>query len=87
MLVVKSRLLDVMKSLETTPEENLLMACETIECLQDNGLEVLVDFEHAMDAAAGGARTGALRPGFSRRSQDHFQQMVDQCARQKVSGW
>ena len=29
-IVVKSRLLDVMKSLETTPEENLLMAYETI---------------------------------------------------------
>jgi len=28
-LVVKSRLLDVLHSLETTPEENLLMARET----------------------------------------------------------
>ena len=50
-VVIKSRLLDVMKSLETTPEENLLMAYETIECLQDSGLEVIVDLEHAMDAA------------------------------------
>src|SRR5450631_2631604 len=44
-VVVKSRLLDVAKSLATTPEENLLMAYETIECLHDNGLEVFVDFE------------------------------------------
>src|SRR5580658_1093530 len=34
-VVVKSRLLDVHKSLETTPEENLLMAYETVACLQD----------------------------------------------------
>ena len=33
-IVVKSRLLDVERSLETTPEENLLMARETIDCLQ-----------------------------------------------------
>ena len=46
------------KSLETTPEENLLMACETIECLHDHGLEVLVDFEHAMDAACGRRENG-----------------------------
>ena len=49
-VVVKSRLLDVMRSLETTPEENLLMAYETVECLHDSGLEVIVDLEHAMDA-------------------------------------
>ena len=52
-VVVKSRLLDVERSLETTPEENLLMAYETIECLHQNGLEVLVDLEHAMDANCG----------------------------------
>ena len=34
------------------------MAYETIECLQDNGLEVLVDFEHAMDAACGRRENG-----------------------------
>ncbi len=57
-VVVKSRLLDVVKSLETTPEENLLMAYETIECLRDCGLEVFVDFEHAMDAACGRRENG-----------------------------
>ncbi|MGA2219615.1 MAG: hypothetical protein ABSG51_16110, partial [Terracidiphilus sp.] len=52
-IVVKSRLLDVLMSLETTPEENLLMAFETIACLQDSGLQVFVDFEHAIDANCG----------------------------------
>ena len=56
-LVVKSRLLDVIRSLETTAEENLLMAYETIACLQDHGLEIIVDFEHAMDANCGRRET------------------------------
>ena len=85
-IVVKSRLLDVMKSLETTPEENLLMAYETIECLQDSGLEVIVDLEHAMDAACGRRENGNLCDAdFSRRSLDYFHQMIAQCARQQVS--
>jgi 2-isopropylmalate synthase len=85
-LVVKSRLLDVMNSLETTPEENLLMAYETVACLQDNGIEVLVDFEHAMDAACGRRENGTqCDPEFNKRSLDHFNAMIDQCARQKVS--
>ena len=49
-IVVKSRLLDVERSLGVSPEENLLMTWETIDCLQANGLEVIVDLEHAMDA-------------------------------------
>ncbi|MGD0799836.1 MAG: alpha-isopropylmalate synthase regulatory domain-containing protein [Terracidiphilus sp.] len=85
-IVVKSRLLDVMKSLETTPEENLLMAYETIGCLQDNGLEVIVDFEHAMDALCGRRENGnECDADFSQRSLDYFHQMTAQCARQKVS--
>ena len=55
-IVVKSRLLDVRRSLEATPEESLLMAYETIECLHEHGLEVIVDLEHAMDAACGPLR-------------------------------
>jgi 2-isopropylmalate synthase len=85
-IVVKSRLLDVIKSLETTPEENLLMAYETIECLQDNGLEVIVDLEHAMDAICGRRENGAgCEPHFKQQSLDYFHQMVAQCARQRVS--
>jgi 2-isopropylmalate synthase len=84
--VVKSRLLDVMKSLETTPEENLLMARETIAFLQDSGLEVIVDLEHAMDAACGRRENGsACNSEFHMRSLDYFHQMIAQCSGQKVS--
>ena len=76
-VVVKSRLLDIAKSLETTPEENLLMTSETIQCLQDNGLEVFVDFEHAMDAACGRRENGNLcDDDLKKRSLDYFHQMV-----------
>ena len=34
------------------------MAHETIACLQDNGLEVIVDLEHAMDAGCGRRENG-----------------------------
>jgi 2-isopropylmalate synthase len=85
-IVVKSRLLDITKSLETTPEENLRMACETIEYLQDNGLEVFVDFEHAMDAACGRREMGeASDSDFSKRSLEYFHQVVAQTVGQKVS--
>lgn len=85
-VVVKSRLLDVIRSLETTPEENLSMAYETIACLQDHGLEVFVDFEHAMDAACGRRESGAAcEADFSKRSLDYFNQMMAQSVRQKVS--
>ena len=85
-IVVKSRLLDVMRSLETTPEENLLMAYETIECLHESGLEVIVDLEHAMDAICGRRENGEdCDADFSKRSLDYFHQMTEQCVRQRVS--
>jgi len=85
-VVVKSRLLDVMRSLETTPEENLLMTWETIDCLQSHGLEVIVDLEHAMDANCGRRENGQLcDPEFGARSLDHFKQLTEQCVRQQVS--
>jgi 2-isopropylmalate synthase len=85
-VVVKSRLLDVARSLETTPEENLLMACETIDCLHDNGIEVIVDFEHAMDANCGRRENGnSCDAEFSQRSLDYFHRMTEQCVRQQVS--
>lgn len=85
-IVVKSRLLDVTKSLAATPEENLLMAYETIAYLQDNGLEVLIDFEHGMDANCGRLEYGATGDSDSnKRTLDYFHQMVAQCAGQKVS--
>jgi 2-isopropylmalate synthase len=85
-VVVKSRLLDVTRSLETTPEENLLMACETIDCLHDNGIEVIVDFEHAMDANCGRRENGnCCDAEFSQHSLDYFHRMTEQCVRQQVS--
>jgi 2-isopropylmalate synthase len=85
-VVVKSRLLDVERSLETTPEENLRMAWDTVACLQDHGLEVLVDLEHAMDAACGRREFGVpCDPDFGARTLDYFHRMVAQCAGQRVS--
>ncbi len=85
-IVVKSRLLDVMKSLETTPEENLRMAYETIACLQDYGLEVLVDLEHAMDATCGRRENGVeCDAEFKQQSLDYFHALTAQCVQQKVS--
>lgn len=85
-VVVKSRLLDVERSLETEPEENLQMAAETIDYLQNAGLEVIVDFEHALDAYGGRRECGQLcTPEFAARSREYFLQLVAQCAGQKVS--
>jgi 2-isopropylmalate synthase len=85
-IVVKSRLLDVMRSLETTPEENLLMTWETVDSLQSHGLEVIIDLEHAMDANCGRRENGNLcDPEFGARSLDHFRQLTEQCVRQQVS--
>jgi 2-isopropylmalate synthase len=85
-VVVKSRLLDVAKSLETTPEENLLMASDTIAFLQDNGLEVIVDFEHAMDANCGRRENGEeCDLDFRQRSLEYFHQITALCVRKKVS--
>ncbi len=85
-IVLKSRLLDVGKSLETTPEENLLMARETIACLQDQGLEVIVDLEHALDAFNARREFGAAcDPDFRTNTRDYFMQVVANCVEQKVS--
>jgi 2-isopropylmalate synthase len=85
-VVVKSRLLDIQRSLETTPEENLRMAYETIACLQDNGLEVFVDLEHAMDARCGRRENGnPCDAELGKQSLDYFRQMTEQCVRQGVS--
>jgi 2-isopropylmalate synthase len=85
-IVIKSRLLDVEQSLETTPEENLRMAWETIDCLQQHGMEVIVDLEHAVDAARGRRECGSPADAdFVRRSLDHFKQIAEQCVSQQVS--
>lgn len=85
-IVVKSRLLDVTRSLETTPEENLRMVCESVQYLQDHGMEVLIDLEHAMDAVCGRRENGTLSdPDLATRSLDYFHNLVDQCVHQGVS--
>jgi 2-isopropylmalate synthase len=85
-IVVKSRLLDVERSLGVTPEENLLMVWETVEHLHANGIEVFVDLEHAMDANTGRAENGnPARGDFAQRSLEHFHKLVAQCVQQKVS--
>ena len=85
-IVVKSRLLDVARSLETTPAENLRMISETVEFLQEHGLEVLIDLEHAMDAACGRRENGiAGNAEEVRQSREYLLEMVDQCVRQGVS--
>ncbi len=85
-VVVKSRLLDVSKSLETTPQENLRMAWETIACLHDHGMEVFIDLEHAMDAACGRRENG--RPcdaDFAQQSLEYLHKLTEKCIEQKVS--
>jgi 2-isopropylmalate synthase len=85
-IVVKSRLLDVERSLGVTPDENLLMTWETIEHLHANGLEVMIDLEHGMDACCGRAENGTpCEKDYADRTYYHFRKLVDQCVRQKVS--
>jgi 2-isopropylmalate synthase len=84
-IVVKSRLLDIERSLETTPEENLLMASETIACLQDHGLEIIVDLEHAMDAFAGRREFGIpYSADDAKRAREYLFNLTAQCVAQKV---
>ncbi len=85
-IVVKSRLLDIERSLETTPDENLRMAYDTVACLQDHGLEVIVDLEHAMDAACGRREYGnPCDADYRARTLDYFQQLAAQCVSQGAS--
>lgn len=85
-IVIKSRLLDVQRSLETTPEENLRMAAETLRYLQEHGLEVLVDLEHALDAFCGRRENGQpCDPEFRQRTLDYFHQVVELCVAQNAS--
>jgi 2-isopropylmalate synthase len=85
-IVVKSRLLDVEKSLESSAQESLLMAKETVDYLHDQGLEVFLDFEHAMDACCGRREKGiACDAEFNTRSQEYFDKLTQQCVEQGVS--
>jgi 2-isopropylmalate synthase len=84
-IVVKSRLLDVANSLGVTPQENLRMARETVDHLQQHGLEVFLDFEHAMDAFCGRRENGEQDSADSAAaSRDYLRQLVAQSAEQHV---
>ncbi len=83
-IVVKSRLLDVANSLGVTPEENLRMARETVDYLQQNGLEVFLDFEHAMDAWCGRRESGEAAEDAA-RSREYLHELVAQSVEQEVS--
>jgi len=62
------------------------MACDTIAYLQDQGLEVFVDLEHAMDAVCMRRENGEpCDPDFGARTVEFFHRMVDQCVSQEVS--
>jgi len=85
-IVVKSRLLDVANSLGVTPEENLRMVRETVDYLQQNGLEVFLDYEHAMDAWTGRRENGeADSTEGAKQSRDYLRQLIGQSAEQGVS--
>jgi 2-isopropylmalate synthase len=84
-IVVKSRLLDVEKSLESTAEETLRMTRETVDYLQQNGLEVFLDFEHGMDANCGRRENGlSCDPDFHQRTLDYFRRLTAQSVDQQV---
>src|SRR6185312_10716510 len=85
-IVVKSRLMDVTNSLGVTPEENLRMARETVDYLQQHGLEVLLDFEHAMDAFCGRRENGQQDSSEGvASSREYLHRLLAQSAEQGVS--
>ncbi len=57
-IVCKSRLMDVKESLLSTNDANLLMIYESVSYLKEQGLEVIVDLEHAVDAWYGRGKFG-----------------------------
>src|SRR6185437_9463561 len=85
-IVVKARLLDVANSLGVTPQENLRMARETVDYLQQHGLEVFLDFEHAMDAFCGRRENGENDSADgATSSRDYLRQLIGQSVEHNVS--
>lgn len=64
-IVAKSRLTDVKNSLGISGNENLQMIQDTILYLKKEGLEVIVDLEHAVDAYCGRGKFGQIEAGSS----------------------
>jgi 2-isopropylmalate synthase len=62
------------------------MARETVECLRQNGLEVIVDLEHAMDAWCGRVENGAAADeALAGEMRAYLKKMAGQCVEQGVS--
>jgi 2-isopropylmalate synthase len=76
-VVCKSRLMDVVQSLQTTAEENLAMVFDTVNFLHEQGLTVILDLEHAVDAYFGRGCFGAkLGEEAARQNLAHFHEVV-----------
>lgn len=77
-LVCKSRLVDVLKSLQTWPEENLAMIADSVQYLKSAGLEVILDLEHSMDAVCGRGGYGEkISEDDARLNLSYFWEVVD----------
>ncbi len=77
-LVAKSRLMDVEKSLGTDAGTNLEMISDSIRYLKKCGLEVIIDLEHAMDAWNGRVEYGKRMDATEKeQSRGYFLQVVN----------
>jgi len=82
--VVKSRLLDVERSLETTPEENCSWpGIPSSTARKRLRFSLISNTPWTQISAA--VRTEPSDADFSKRSLDYFRQLTEQCVRQKVS--
>ncbi len=86
-IVVKSRLLDVERSLEATPEENLLMTLGDHRVSASATASKSSSISSTPWTRSAAAAKTAIPCGadFAKRSLDHFHQLIEQCVRQKVS--
>lgn len=77
-IVCKSRLLDAIVDLKTNRKGNLAMIRETVRRLEEQGREVILDLEHAMDAVCGRREYGrAMSRAQKERNRAHFFEVVE----------
>ncbi len=78
-IVCKSRFMDVANSLRISAQENLEMIRDTISYLKSQGLEVILDLEHALDAWCGRGKFGQSLSKKERvLNREHFLQVVEE---------
>jgi 2-isopropylmalate synthase len=76
-IVCKSRLLDVTETLHTSAAENLAMISDTVRYLKEQGVQVYLDLEFALDAYFGRREMGKSMTAYQRkRSRKYFQEVV-----------